>query len=75
MPIQKPIVVELSDDVAEITVNVVVTYGCKIPQLSEQIQENVKSAVQNMTCITVSKVNVIVNGVVQETSASVEEEE
>ena len=48
---------------------------CKIPQLSEQIQENVKSAVQNMTCITVSKVNVIVNGVVQETSASVEEEE
>ena len=75
MPIQKPIVVELSDDVAEITVNVVVTYGCKIPQLSEQIQENVKSAVQNMTCITVSKVNVIVNGVVQETSASVEEAE
>lgn len=75
MPMQKPISVVLTDDVAEISVNVVVQYGCKIPQLAEQVQENVKNAVQNMTCITVSKVNVIVTGVVQETSAPVEEEE
>ncbi|WP_367925215.1 Asp23/Gls24 family envelope stress response protein [uncultured Ruthenibacterium sp.] len=75
MPIQKPIVVELTDDVAEITVNVIVKYGCRIPQLSEKVQENVKNAVQNMTCITVSKVNVIVTGVVQEATAHVEEEE
>ncbi len=75
MPMQKPISVELNDDVAEISVNVVVKYGCKIPQLSEKVQENVKNAVQNMTCITVSKVNVIVTGVVQETTAPVEDEE
>ncbi len=30
MPMQKPISVELNDDVAEISVNVVVKYGCKI---------------------------------------------
>lgn len=60
---QKAIGVELSDDVAEITVHVQVKYGCKIPQLSERVQENVKSAVQSMTCITVSKVNIIVTGV------------
>ena len=75
MPMQKPISVELNDDVAEISVNVVVKYGCKIPQLSEKVQENVKNAVQNMTCITVSKVNVIITGVVQETTAPVEDEE
>ena len=31
-------------------------------------EENVKSSVQNMTCITVSKVNIVVTGVAQETA-------
>lgn len=61
--LQRPIVVELADDVAEITVSLQAKYGCKIPQLSQKVQDNVKSAVQNMTCITVSKVNIIVTGV------------
>ena len=61
--LQKPILVQLTDDVAEITVNIMVRYGYKIPQLCEKVQENVKSSVQNMTCITVSKVNIVVTGV------------
>ena len=60
--LKKPIEVTLSEDVAEITVNVQVQYASKIPALSEKVQENVKSAVQNMTGITVSKVNVMVTG-------------
>lgn len=61
--IPKPISVQLVDDVAEITVSLVVSYGCKIPAVSEKVQENVKNAVQNMTSITVSKVNLVIVGV------------
>lgn len=65
LPLQKAVAVELIDDVAEITVSLVVEYGCKIPQLCEKVQENVKTSVQNMTSITVSKVNIVVAGVLQ----------
>ncbi len=61
--IQKPVTVELTDEVAEITVDVVVRYGYRIPSVSEALQKNVKASVQNMTGITVSKVNVVVTGV------------
>lgn len=61
--LQRPILVELTEDVAEITVQVVVVYGYKVPQLCAKIQENVKSSVQNMTSITVSRVNIVVAGV------------
>ena len=62
----RPIVVEMTEDVAEITVNILVKYGCKIPPLAERVQENVKNAVQNMTQITVSRVNVVVAGLAPE---------
>lgn len=70
---QKPVSVQLLEDVAELTVNVVVRYGSKIPSVCEKIQENVKSAVQNMTSITVSRVNVVVVGVQVEPESPVEE--
>lgn len=72
--LKKPIEVTLSEDVAEITVNVQVQYASKIPALSEKVQENVKSAVQNMTGITVSKVNVMVTGVASPQAQHSEEE-
>ena len=62
----RPIVVEMTEDVAEITVNILVKYGCRIPPLAERVQENVKNAVQNMTQITVSRVNVVVAGLAPE---------
>jgi uncharacterized alkaline shock family protein YloU len=68
--LQKPVSVELTDDVAEITVSITVEYGSRIPQLAAKVQENVKNAVQSMTCITVSKVNVVVSGVAQEEAAA-----
>ena len=67
--------VSLLDDVAEITLNLVVGYGSKIPSVCEKVQENVKSAVQNMTSITVSKVNLVVVGVQVEPEAEEAEEE
>ena len=70
---QKPVDVELMEEVAEITVSILVQYGYRIPVVSEALQKNVKAAVQNMTGITVSKVNVIVTGVAV-TQAAPEEE-
>ena len=61
---KKPVSVKMEDGVAEIEVNVLVTYGMRIPAMCVRIQENVKSAVQNMTGITVSRVNVVVRGVI-----------
>lgn len=58
----KAVLVELKNDVADIAVNVIVGYGVKIPELSEQVQQNVKDAVQNMTSITVARVDVVVAG-------------
>ncbi len=61
--IQKPVTVNLVDGVAELTVSIVVRYGAKIPALCGDVQENIKSSVQNMTGVTVSRVNVIVSGI------------
>ena len=60
--LQKPVSVELLENVAEITVSLTVRYGSQIPAVCEQVQENVKSAVQNMTSITVARVNIVVVG-------------
>ncbi len=63
---QKPVVVELKNDVADISVSIKVAYGAKIPELSERVQQNVKDAVQSMTSITVAKVDVVVAGLAEE---------
>lgn len=64
--LQKPVLVQFTDGIAEITVHIIVRYGSKIPSLCAKIQENVKGSVQNMTGITVSKVNIVVAGIAQE---------
>lgn len=67
--LQKPVDVAMSEDVAEITISIIVKYGHKIPPVCENIQKNVKASVQNMTGITVSKVNIVVVGVALEPAA------
>ena len=59
----KPVSVEITDEIAEITVNVILTGGYKIPVVAENVQKSVKESVQSMTGITVSKVNMVVAGV------------
>ena len=70
--IHKPVEVELTDEVAQITVNVMMRYGYRIPSVCEALQKSVKAPVQNMTGITVSKVNVVVTGVAM--TSAIEEE-
>ncbi len=62
-PSAKSINIALNDDIAVIDVYVNLKYGARIPEVSESIQKSVKEAVQNMTGIVVSKVNVFVSGI------------
>lgn len=59
----KAVEVNMYGGVAEITISVIVKYGCRLPSVCKAIQQSVKSGVQNMTDITVSKVNIVVSGV------------
>lgn len=56
--------IRLVGDVVEITLNVLVRFGHNVVSIAEQIQNNVKSTVQNMTGVTVSRVNVGISGVI-----------
>ena len=59
----KAVEINMYDGVAEVTVHIIVKYGCKIPAVCREVQTAVKNEVQNMANITVSKVNVVVAGV------------
>lgn len=60
--IQSPVTIEMREGTAEITLNLVVRFGARIPAVAEKVQENVKGAVQSMTNVTVSRVDLIISG-------------
>jgi len=62
--IQPP--VEMRDGTAELTLHLIMASGARIPAVAEKVQENVKSAVQNMTSVTVSRVNLVIAGLAAE---------
>lgn len=60
--IQSPVVVEMRDGTANITLHLMMRFGARIPTVAEKVQENVKNAVQSMTNVTVSRVNLVIAG-------------
>ena len=64
--IQPPMAVEMRDGTAELTLHLIMASGARIPAVAEKVQENVKSAVQNMTSVTVSRVNLVIAGLAAE---------
>lgn len=62
--IMKATSIDLNDDVAVIDMFINLKYGTKIQDVAERIQSAVKEAVQTMTGITVSKVNLHINGII-----------
>lgn len=64
--IQPPVAVEMRDGTAELTLYLIMASGARIPAVAEKVQENVKSAVQNMTSVTVSRVNLVIAGLAAE---------
>ena len=59
----KGIKVDSTGDKAKIDVNIIVEYGARIPDVAFEIQNRVKTAVENMTGLKVDEVNVHVQGV------------
>ena len=55
--------IQMEDGVAVIDIRLRVKHGVKIPELSKKLQASVKEAVQNMTGVVVSKVNLQIAGV------------
>ena len=64
--IQPPVAVEMRDGTAELTLHLIMASGARIPAVAEKVQENVKSAVQNMTSVTVRRVNLVIAGLAAE---------
>ena len=70
--VQSPVTVEMRDGTAEITLHLVVAFGARIPSVAEKVQENVKTAVQNMTNVTVSRVDLVTAGLAPAQDAAID---
>ena len=70
--VQSPVTVEMRDGTAEFTLHLVVAFGARIPSVAEKVQENVKTAVQNMTNVTVSRVDLVIAGLAPAQDAAID---
>ena len=70
--VQSPVTVDMRDGTAEITLHLVVAFGARIPSVAEKVQENVKTAVQNMTNVTVSRVDLVIAGLAPAQDAAID---
>lgn len=61
--LNNPVKISVSKEAAVIDVSIVTEQGCKAVNVASAVQESIKSAVQNMTGITVAKVNVNIIGI------------
>lgn len=60
----KGVKVNVGENSATVDLYVLVEYGIKIPEVAKQVQENVKKAVETMTGLNVSAVNVSIQNIV-----------
>ncbi|WEK56311.1 MAG: Asp23/Gls24 family envelope stress response protein [Candidatus Cohnella colombiensis] len=61
--LSKGVKVEVGQREAAIDVSIIVQYGRRIPEISAEIQSNVKRSIETMTGLTVVEVNVHVHDV------------
>lgn len=59
----KGVRVELNENTVSVQLTIVVDYGSPIPRVAKNIQENVKKAIETMSGLEVTAVNVVVQGV------------
>ena len=69
---QHPVHIELNGDIATVNICLDLYQGVSIPDVSLAVQNSVKSAIQSMTGITVSKVNIVVQGIAFESESGEE---
>lgn len=59
----KGVRIKMKDNEVKLSVSVIVEYGVDIPRIADEVQENVKRAVEKMAGLVLSEVDVIVEGV------------
>ncbi len=64
--LSKGVKVEVTDSEVSVEVTLNVDYGYNVPEVSTKVQDKVKTAIENMTGLTVSEVNVKIAGVAME---------
>jgi len=71
--LSKGVKVEVGEKQTAIDLHIVVEYGARIPEVAEQVQANVKKAVESMTGLEVVEVNIHVQGVAFPSEGQTEE--
>lgn len=71
----KGVKVQIDDEIVVLDLNIVVDFGVKIPDIAWKIQENVKTAVESMTGLSVKEVNIHVQGINTKLEEKVVDEE
>ena len=56
--LSKGVKVTISDDSVEVSLALTIKYGYEIPAVSKKVQDKVKSAIETMTGLTVTAVNI-----------------
>lgn len=59
----KGIRLQMKDNEVKLVISIVVEYAVNIPRIADEVQENVKQAVEKMAGLTLAEVDVIVEGV------------
>lgn len=59
----KGVKIEVNTDSVAVDLSLTLDYGYSIPETSRQVQEKVKTAIENMTGLSVSEVNVRISDV------------
>ena len=61
--LSKGVKVTITGTQVDVTLNLVLDYGVSIPKTSQEVQDKVKSAIETMTGLTVSEVNIRIAGI------------
>lgn len=61
--LSKGVKVDVTEDHVSVDLSLNLTYGYNIPQVSEAVQDRVKSAIENMTGLSVLDINIKIAGV------------
>ena len=64
--LSKGVKVSVENGVVKVDLTLNIDYGYSVPKTSEKVQERVKSAIENMTGLTVSDVNIRIASVFME---------
>jgi len=59
----KGVRINMTDSEVKLTISIIVEYGMDIPRVADEVQENIKRAVEKMAGLALSEVDVLVEGV------------